>query len=555
MVGWLLGALTALVILAVASVLAPPAGPRGPGSASSVAGGLDVAPLATATPVIAPAAPATEPTTQIEAIAPAAAPSPAAQPTAPAAVAAAPTTQTEAAAPAAPSPPAAITPAVSPDQAAPAPSPPAPAPADASAAPAPASTVASQAPPASAAPQAAAPVTAPAETDPAPALTAPDAPAPQVAASDAAPAAEPAPAHDVLLEPAAVPAAAPDAGASPGMTGAAPAAPAVTAEAPVSPAAPDKPVVLNLGTETPPQPGQTPTVEDDKPSTLLGVGSLTNRAPDVKTGALPQIGKGDAAAPAALPQIGAPAEPKVGTGLPQIGTAPPAAAAPANVTGPIADFARPFTPVDPAKPAFVILLRDIGAAGMDRASLLKLPFPVSVVLDPLSPDAPGVMQAWRQAGQEVVLSMTGLPEGAVASDVAQTFQALTTSLPETVAVIDTTGATFQNNRPLATLVVPEVKDSGRGLVTFDEGLDAADQIARRDGVPATRIFRRLDAQGEAKDVIRRYLDRAAFKAAQDGFVVVMGDTRPETIAAILEWTVEGRASNVNLAPLTAVLGR
>ena len=52
---------------------------------------------------------------------------------------------------------------------------------------------------------------------------------------------------------------------------------------------------------------------------------------------------------------------------------------------------------------------------------------------------------------------------------------------------------------------------------------------------------------------RRYLDRAAFKAAQEGRVVVQGTTRPETVQALLEWTVEGRAGSVELAPASAVL--
>ena len=69
------------------------------------------------------------------------------------------------------------------------------------------------------------------------------------------------------------------------------------------------------------------------------------------------------------------------------------------------------------------------------------------------------------------------------------------------------------------------------------------------------IFRRLDGEGESIATIRRYLDRAAFKAAQEGVVVVIGDTREATVAAILEWTVEGRAATVTLAPVTAVLGR
>jgi polysaccharide deacetylase 2 family uncharacterized protein YibQ len=53
--------------------------------------------------------------------------------------------------------------------------------------------------------------------------------------------------------------------------------------------------------------------------------------------------------------------------------------------------------------------------------------------------------------------------------------------------------------------------------------------------------------------MRRYLDRAAFKAAQEGTAMVVGTLRPETLAALLEWTIEGRASTIALAPVSAVL--
>ena len=49
------------------------------------------------------------------------------------------------------------------------------------------------------------------------------------------------------------------------------------------------------------------------------------------------------------------------------------------------------------------------------------------------------------------------------------------------------------------------------------------------------------------------LDRAAFKAAQEGRVVVVGTTRPETIAALMEWSIEGKGASVALAPISAVL--
>ena len=244
--------------------------------------------------------------------------------------------------------------------------------------------------------------------------------------------------------------------------------------------------------------------------------------------------------------------PGVTTGnLPQVG-ADPAPEGLADVP-PVQRFAREFA--SEGKPLFVILLRDVGSAGMARAELARLPFPVSFVVDPLATDASEASATFRAAGQEVLTLANGIPPGAAASDLETTFAALSRVLPESVAVMDQDVGGFQDQRPLAGLVLPVIKGEGRGLVTYDRGLNAADQIARREGVPRAVVFRRLDAEGESKPTIRRYLDRAAFKAAQEGAVVVIGDTRAETVAAILEWTIEGRAATVTLAPVTAVMAR
>ncbi len=220
-------------------------------------------------------------------------------------------------------------------------------------------------------------------------------------------------------------------------------------------------------------------------------------------------------------------------------------------TRPIAAYARAFNP-EPDKPMFAILLQDIGAAGMARADLAKLPFAVTFVIDPSAPDAAQAMAAYRAAGQEVVIR-AALPANATPGDLEQSFQALALGLPETVAILDAPEGGLQENRVLATQAIPILKTQGRGIVTYDRGLDAADQVARREGLASAVIFRDLDAQGEDTPLIRRYLDRAAFKAAQEGQVVVLGQTRPETVAAILEWMVEGRGATVSLAPLTAVM--
>lgn len=215
-------------------------------------------------------------------------------------------------------------------------------------------------------------------------------------------------------------------------------------------------------------------------------------------------------------------------------------------------FAAPFEGAA-GKPLYAVILMDDGGKELDRAALAALPLPVSIALDPIAPGAAEAAARYRAAGKEVLMLATAIPQGATAQDLAVTFEAHARTLSEAVAVLDPGVNGFQNNRPLATEAVPIIKDQGRGLITWAEGLNAGDQVARREGVPSAVIFRRLDADGESAPVIRRYLDRAAFKAAQDGRVIVAGRASAETMAALLEWTVEGRAGTVALAPASALL--
>jgi len=311
------------------------------------------------------------------------------------------------------------------------------------------------------------------------------------------------------------------------------------ATAPVAVAEPLPEILPTLPAPAPPAPAPTPApaltqapAQEPVPS-IIGDGGASTLTPDTQ---LPQT-----------PGV------KVGL-LPRIGTDQTATAAeplPAADAPPVQRFARPFE--NPAaKPTFGILLRDTGEPTLDRQSLARLSFPVTFVIDPLSPGASGASAIYRAAGQEVLMLASGIPDGATAADLEQTFQSLGSALPEAVGVIDLAAGGFQANRPLATQVIAILQGQGRGLVTFDTGLNAADQEARRAGLPAATIFRRLDAEAESTATIRRYLDRAAFKAAQEGRVLVVGDTRPETIAAILEWAVEGRAASVAFAPVTAL---
>lgn len=277
-------------------------------------------------------------------------------------------------------------------------------------------------------------------------------------------------------------------------------------------------------------------------ATLPTEGTLEDRVAGVTTDRLPRIGD----APPAPEEMPAEAVPEVA--LPEAEEEVLAGTTPLDL------FARPFVNAE-GKPLFALLLIDEGADAALRAEVAKLPFPVTFVLDPLRSDSAAVATAYRAAGQEVAMLATGLPEGATAMDMEQSFQALDMALPEAVAVVDAPEGGFQDSLDLARQAVPILADQGRGLVTYDRGLNPADQVARREGVPRAVIFRVLDSEGESVPKMRNYLDRAAFKAAQEGAVVVIGRLRPDTLAAILEWSVEGRGASVALAPVSAVLDR
>ena len=278
------------------------------------------------------------------------------------------------------------------------------------------------------------------------------------------------------------------------------------------------------------------------PATLTPTPGLAGEVDGVTIGRLPRIGDPAPTAEAATPPASS-VNPDGSPALVIDGEAE---------QPPLQKYARPFENPD-AKPLFSIILIDTGEADLDRAALAAMPFAVTFALDPMAPSAGVASAIYRSAGQEVIMVATGIPAGATAADLEVTFASNATALPEAVAVIDTEFGAFQGDRPMATQVVPILKAQGRGLISWDRGLNAADQVARREGLASGMVFRKLDGQGENKSAVRRALDRAAFKAAQDGRVIVIGQTLPRTVAALMEWAVEGRAASVALAPVSAVL--
>jgi len=162
------------------------------------------------------------------------------------------------------------------------------------------------------------------------------------------------------------------------------------------------------------------------------------------------------------------------------------------------------------------------------------------------------MAAYRAAGHEVAL-IANFPEGAIPSDIEVAMQSYFQAVPEAVAVLDGTFEGFRGDRRMVEQVVEILSESGHGLLTFSQGLNTAEQLAAREGVPVGTVFRDLDGKGQGNTVIRRFLDQAAFRATQEGEAILLARMRAETISALLIWHQQERARRVNLAPLSALL--
>ncbi|TCM81473.1 divergent polysaccharide deacetylase family protein [Rhodovulum steppense] len=275
-------------------------------------------------------------------------------------------------------------------------------------------------------------------------------------------------------------------------------------------------------------------------------------APDIRTGRLPMVGTvpPETAADAAQPPEAAqePAEESA-----EAAEASPGAT-PREGLGALARNAVPFQPAAD-RPLFSVILIDAGEEGLDRAALMTFSFPVTFAVDPSRPDADEAMAAYRAAGYEVVALATGLPPGATPGDLEVALAAQHGLLDRAVAVMDVAGAGFQDDRALTAQMVAFAGETGHGLVTYDRGLNSAARLAGQAGVPQATVFRMLDENRPNAPTIRRILDRAVFKARQDGHVVMVGHSYSDTVTALYSWALEAEAEAVTLAPISAVLRR
>lgn len=127
------------------------------------------------------------------------------------------------------------------------------------------------------------------------------------------------------------------------------------------------------------------------------------------------------------------------------------------------------------------------------------------------------------------------------------------AVPEAVGILEGVTSGVQSSREMADQLTQIILDSGHGMLLQASGLNTARKLAAREGIPAATVFRDFDGNGQSASVMRRFLDQAAFRAGQEGGVVMMGRLQAETISALLIWGLADRASRVSLVPVSAVL--
>ena len=271
---------------------------------------------------------------------------------------------------------------------------------------------------------------------------------------------------------------------------------------------------------------------EQAPAPEENTSTIGNLAEDVQTGRLPAVGDPE---PEAAPEAAAQAQTVSDVPRPAIEA-----------------FAVPFDNPE-GKPLMSIVLIDDGSSPIGVDALASFPYPLTFAVDAVAPGAREAMQSYRDKGFEV-MALADLPAGAQAVDTEVTLQTVFAAVPEAVAVLEGTTTGLQAGRDVSEQLASILNASGHGLVLFPNGLDTAQKLIAREGVPVGAVFRDFDGSGQDAKVIRRFLDQAAFKASRDeGGVIMLGRLRADTISALLLWGLQDRASSVALAPISAVL--
>ena len=304
------------------------------------------------------------------------------------------------------------------------------------------------------------------------------------------------------------------------------------------------------GAAVAPQETPAPTAAD------LGDGSEEG----VRLADLPQAGDEDATAEV-TPRLGTPVKPL--TERDTVENATNTIAGLDAVLPPFEANSAPAKLVEGQPYMSIILIEEEGSVGAE--ALADFPYPLTFAIDPTIPDAAERMAARRAAGFEVMV-LADLPRFATAQDAETSLPVWLNTMPQAMGILEGVDTGVQGNRPLANQVAALARDMGYGLVMQDKGLNTVQKLAHREGVPSGVVFRDFDGAGQDPRAIRRFLDQAAFRAGQEGAVLMLGRLKPDTISALLMWGAarprQPRGSDADLCqpsvpadPLIAVKGQ
>ena len=220
--------------------------------------------------------------------------------------------------------------------------------------------------------------------------------------------------------------------------------------------------------------------------------------------------------------------------------------------GPAIDaFAVPPVPTD-NQPLMAVVLVENGNMRLDPDILGSLPFTVTIAVPAKNDVHNALMRYYRDEGFEVAL-LIDLPEGSNATEVTEILDKAISTVSEATTILERTPGTLQNSREISTALADRLALSGHGLVLYDTGVNPALERAKSVAVPVKTIYRNLDQDNGNERAMRRFLDGAAFRAQQEGSVIITASPSPSVISALTFWSLQERSSSVIKTSLSQAL--
>ncbi len=230
-------------------------------------------------------------------------------------------------------------------------------------------------------------------------------------------------------------------------------------------------------------------------------------------------------------------------------------------------FAAAAPPIG-GRPMIAVVIDDLGLDEARSRRAIALEGPLTLAFLPYSETLPGLTQAGRAAGHELLVHV---PMEPVEGNADPGPNALLVALPRDelrrrlewtlgrfggyVGLNNHMGSLFTQDRAAVSWLLAEVK--ARGLLFLDSRTTAASQAARiaaEMGVPHAERHVFLD-NSESGPAVRARLAEVEALARSQGYAVAIGHPRDATLDALAEWLPTLEARGLIQVPVSALVGR